>query len=155
MGQLPVYYNHLATGRPRADYVDGSREPLLPFGFGLTYTRFDYGPTRLSGDRVKDGAITATATLSNRGTRPGTEVVQLYLHALACSVGARPLRELKGFQRVTLQPGETKDISLALTAHDLGCWSAEGKWVVEPGSYELVIAPNATGGQIVGFAVAP
>ena len=81
--------------------------------------------------------------------------MQLYLHALACSVGARPLRELKGFQRVTLQPGETKDISLTLTAHDLGCWSAEGKWVVEPGSYELVIAPNATGGQMVGFAVAP
>jgi len=154
VGQVPVFYNHLATSRPRVDYVDGPREPLLPFGFGLTYTRFTYGPTRLSGDRIKDGAITVTATLANAGARAGTEVAQLYLHALACSVGARPLRELKGFQRVTLQPGETKDVSFTLAAHDLGCWSAEGQWVVEPGRFEVVVAPDAASGTLVGFTLA-
>lgn len=153
VGQVPVYYNHLATGRPLNDYKDGSREPLLPFGYGLTYTRFEYGPTRLSGERIKDGTITATATLTNAGMRSGTEVVQLYLHDLACSVGARPVRELKGFQRVTLKPGETKDVSFTLAAHDLGCWSADGKWVVEAGRFELVIAPDAASGQMVGFSL--
>ena len=72
VGQVPVYYNHLATGRPRDNYKDGPREPLLPFGYGLTYTRFAYGPTRLSGDRVRNGVITATTTVANAGTRTGT-----------------------------------------------------------------------------------
>jgi beta-glucosidase len=155
VGQVPVYYNHLATGRPLDDYKDGSREPLLPFGYGLTYTRFEYGVTRLSGDRVLHGAITATATVTNAGSRAGTEVVQLYLRDLACSVGARPVRELKGFQRVPLKPGETKDVSFTLTAPELGCWSADGKWVVEPGRFELVIAPDAASGQLVGFSLEP
>ena len=155
VGQVPVYYNHLATGRPLDDYKDGSRETLLPFGYGLTYTRFEYGVTRLSGDRVLHGAITATATVTNAGSRAGTEVVQLYLRDLACSVGARPVRELKGFQRVTLAPGEAKEVSFVLAASELGCWSADGKWVVEPGRFELVIAPDAASGQMVGFSLEP
>jgi beta-glucosidase len=155
VGQVPVYYNHLATGRPLDDYKDGSREPLLPFGYGLTYTRFDYGPTRLSGDRIKDGTITATATLTNAGARPGTEVVQLYLRDPACTVGARPVRELKGFQRVLLKPGETKDVSFTLAAQELGSWSVDGKWVVEPGRFELVIAPDAASGKMAGFSLEP
>lgn len=155
VGQLPVYYNHLATGRSFADYKDGLREPLLPFGYGLTYTRFDYGATRLSGDTVKNGTIIATATIANAGPRAGTEVVQLYLRDIACSLGARPLRELKGFQRVTLKPGETKDVSFTLVTQDLGCWSGDGKWVVEPGRFELVIAPDAAGGRMVGFTLEP
>ena len=151
VGQVPVYYNYLHTGRPFADYKDGTREPLLPFGFGLTYTRFAYGPTRLSADHVKNGAITATVTLTNAGSRAGTEVVQLYLRAWACSVGARPMRELKGFQRVTLKPGEKKDVSFGLAAHDLGCWSPEGKWVVEPGNYSVVACGDAMAGTMVPF----
>jgi beta-glucosidase len=153
VGQVPVYYNHLATGRPRDNYKDGPREPLLPFGYGLTYTRFAYGPTRLSGDRVRNGVITATTTVANAGTRTGTEVVQLYLRDLACSAGARPVRELKGFQRVTLKPGETKDVAFTLAVPDLGYWSADGKWVVEAGHFELVIAPDAASGQMVGFSL--
>ncbi len=155
VGQVPVYYNHLATGRPRNNYKEGSREPLLPFGYGLTYTRFDYGLTRLSGDRVLNGAIIATAAVTNAGPRAGTEVVQLYLRDPACSVGARPIRELKGFQRVMLKPGETKDVSFTLAAQDLGCWSVDGKWVVEPGRFELVIAPDAASGQMAGFSLDP
>jgi beta-glucosidase len=156
IGQVPVHYNHLATGRPLDNYKDGPRDPLLPFGFGLTYTQFAYNATRLSGDTVKNGgAITATATISNVGKQTGTEVVQLYLHDTACAAGARPVRELKGFQRVTLKPGEAQEVSFTLTAHDLGCWNADGKWLVEPGRFEVVIAPDAASGTMVGFTLEP
>jgi len=154
-GQLPVYYNHLPTGRPFVDYRDGPRAPLLPFGYGLTYTRFEYGPTRLSADHLRDGTITATATVTNVGARAGTEVAQLYLRDVACSLGARPVRELKGFERVLLKPGESREVSFALTPAALGCWSADGKWVVEPGRFELVIAPDAASGQMTDFTLEP
>jgi beta-glucosidase len=155
VGQVPVHYNRLATGRPLNNYKDGTREALFPFGFGLTYTGFNYSATRLSNATIKDGTITATAMVTNVGARPGTEVVQLYLRDPACSVGVRPVRELKGFQRVTLQPGEAKEISFSLAAHDLGSWSADGRWVVEPGRFELVIAPDSAGGEMVGFTLEP
>jgi len=155
VGQVPVHYNRLATGRPLNNYKDGTREALFPFGFGLTYTRFNYSATRLSNATINDGTITATAMVTNVGARPGTEVVQLYLCDPACSVGVRPVRELKGFQRVTLQPGEAKEISFSLAAHDLGSWSADGRWVVEPGRFELVIAPDSAGGEMVGFTLEP
>lgn len=153
LGQIPVYYNHLPTGRPLSNYKEGSRDPLLPFGYGLTYTHFNYSQTRLSGPTLKQGEIVATVTLSNNGSRAGTEVAQLYLREYACSAGARPLRELKGFQRVTLKPGESKEVSFSLTAHDLGCWTAAGKWDVEPGRFGLVIAPDAATGKMVDFTL--
>ena len=155
VGQVPVYYNHLPTGRPLENYKEGSRDALLPFGYGLTYTKLNYGPTRLSSATVKDGPIVATVALANTGVRAGTEVVQLYLRAFACAAGARPIRELKGFQRVTLQPGESKDVSFSLTAHDLGCWTAAGSWEVEPGKFGLVIAPDSASGTIVEFTLEP
>jgi len=155
VGQLPVYYDHLATGRPLTEYKDGPTAPLRPFGFGLTYTRFEYGPTRLSAERLKDGAITVSTTISNVGARTGTEVAQLYLHATACSFGARPVRELKGFQRVMLQPGETREITFTLVANDLGCWTPDGPWKAEPGRYEAVIAPDAASGRMAGFNLEP
>jgi beta-glucosidase len=155
VGQVPVHYNRLATGRPLNNYKDGTREALFPFGYGLTYTRFNYSATRLSSETIKDDTITATALVTNVGARPGTEVVQLYLRDPACSVGVRPVRELKGLQRVTLQPGEAKDISFSLAVHDLGCWSADGRWVVEPGRFDLVIAPDSASGEMVGFTLEP
>jgi beta-glucosidase len=155
IGQVPVHYNHLATGRPLDHYREGTRDPLLPFGFGLTYTQFVYRATRLSGDTVKNGVITVATTIVNVGEQTGTEVAQLYLHDLACSLGARPVRELKGFQRVTLKPGESQEISFTLTTSDLGCWSADGKWVVEPGRFEVVIAPDAASGTMAGFTLEP
>jgi beta-glucosidase len=155
LGQVPVYYNHLATGRPLDDYKEGSRDALLPFGYGLTYTNIHYTLTRLSGAPLKDGALTATVTLANTGARAGTEVAQLYLRAFACAAGARPLRELKGFQRVTLQPGESREVSFRLAARDLGCWTADGAWVVEPGKFGLVIAPDSASGAMVEFTLAP
>jgi beta-glucosidase len=155
LGQVPVYYNHLPTGRPLDDYKEGSRDSLLPFGYGLAYTQFNYGPTRLSGATLKDGAIVATVALANTGAKAGTEVVQLYLREFACAAGARALRELKGFQRVTLQPGESKEVSFSLTAHDLGCWTAAGSWEVEPGKFGLVIAPDSASGKMVDFTLEP
>jgi beta-glucosidase len=155
VGQLPVYYDHLATGRPLTQYKDGPTAPSRPFGFGLTYTRFEYGPTRLSAGHLKDGTITVSAAVSNVGARAGTEVAQLYLHATACSFGARPVRELKGFQRVTLQPGETQEVKFVLQSADLGSWTPDGRWVTEPGRYEAVVAPDAASGQMVGFTVDP
>jgi len=154
-GQLPVYYNRLATGRPLNRYRDGTRDALLPFGHGLTYTHFHYSPTRLSGETVQDGMIAATATITNTGPRAGTEVVQLYLRDPACTVGVRPVRELKGFQRVALRPGEARDISFSLAVHDLGCWTPDGRWVVEPGRFELVIAPDSASGEMAGFTLKP
>ena len=154
-GGVPVHYNHLATGRPLDDYKEGPRQALFPFGCGLTYTHFEYGPTRLSGGAIKDGAIAATATIANTGARAGTEVAQLYLRAFACTAGARPVRELKGFQRVTLQPGESRNVSFSLAAHDLGSWSADGAWVVEPGRFGLVIAPDSASGSLAEFTLEP
>ena len=155
VGQLPVYYNHLATGRPLTIYKDGPTAPLRPFGFGLTYTRFEYGPTRLSSDHLKDGSLTVMVRLTNSGARAGTEVAQLYLHATACSFGIRPVRELKGFQRVTLQPGETREVSFSLRANDLGSWTPDGRWIAEPGHYEAVVAPDAASGTMIGFDLDP
>ena len=105
---------------------------------------FSIGKPHLTKKRIRyDGSARILVDVTNTGQREGTEVVQLYLHDLACSFGARPVRELKGFQRVTLKPGESQEISFTLTTHDLGCWSAEGKWVIEPGRFEAVIAPAA------------
>lgn len=152
VGQVPVHYNHLQTGRPFEDYRDGSRKELLPFGHGLTYTTFNYTPTIVSSASVKD-EVTVRATVENTGKRAGTEVVQLYLRDVACSLGARPVRELKGYDRVTLQPGEKKEVSFKLSRQDLGCYSPEGEWVTQPGKFETVIAPNAGSGKMVGFTL--
>ena len=157
VGQVPVYYNRLGTSRRLDEYYrDGTRQPLLPFGFGLTYTTFEYGPTHLSSSTMpRAGTITVTTTVTNTGKRTGTEVVQLYVHDVACSLGSRPLRELKGFRRVTLPPGGTQEISFTLNESDLGCLNEEGQWVTQPGRFEVTLAPNAASGAMVGFTLAP
>jgi beta-glucosidase len=153
LGQLPVYYNHYNTGRPElGNYIDGPREPLYPFGFGLAYTAFDYGKVRLSSEVLEQGrTLTATVTVRNTGQADGTETVQLYIRALAFSAGARPVRELKAFQKARLAPGESKDLTFHLAAHDLGYFDAQGHWLVEPGKYLLWLARNAADGQPVAF----
>jgi beta-glucosidase len=151
VGQVPLYYNHQNTGRPMRDYRDGPRSPLLPFGFGLTYTRFQYGPTQVSRPPAAGTPVTATAEVTNTGAAAGTEVVQLYIREFACSFGARPVRELRGWQRVALAPGEKRTVAFALGAPELGDWTPTGSWVAEPGSYEVVIAPDAAQGQPVPF----
>ena len=113
VGQVPIHYNHFNTGRPAlGKYEDGPSTPLYPFGFGLAYTTFEYGQVELSAPVMKPGGtLTAKVSLKNTGSRAGTEVVQLYLRDLAASAGPRPVRELKGFQKVLLQPGESRDVT--------------------------------------------
>jgi beta-glucosidase len=157
VGQVPFYYNHYNTGRPgfgdyKGNYVDVPTTPLYPFGFGLAYTTFEFGKIKLSADAMKSGeTVTATVQIKNTGARAGTAVAQLYLRALAASAGPRPVRELKGFQKILLQPGESRDVNFTLTAKQLGYYDATGDWLVEPGKYQLWIAPDSASGESAAF----
>jgi len=160
VGQTPFYYNHYNTGRPgvgdyHGNYVDVPTTPLYPFGFGLAYTTFEYGKMKLSAASLQtDGTITATVPIKNSGVRAGTEVAQLYLRALAASAGPRPVRELKGFQKILLQPGESRAVSFTLSAKQLGYYDAKGNWLVEPGDYQLWIASDSASGEPAVFHLA-
>jgi beta-glucosidase len=155
VGQVPIYYNHFNTGRPGHEYgqyLDGPTAPLYPFGFGLAYTSFEYGNIQLSTPKLKPGGtIVASAKIKNTGARAGTEVAQLYLRDLAASAGPRPVRELKVFQKVFLQPGESRDVSFAISEKELGYNDANGKWLVEPGEFRLWISKDSASGTPVNF----
>ena len=157
VGQVPIYYDHSNTGRPgmaydKGNYVDGPNTALFPFGFGLTYTTFEYGKVQLDTPQLKiGGTITAQVTVKNTGERAGEEVVQLYLNDPVCSAGPRPVRELKGFQKILLQPGEMRNISFALTSQDLGFYDSKGNWIVEPGKFRLWISKDSSSGEPVSF----
>jgi beta-glucosidase len=153
VGQVPVYYNHFNTGRPTlGKYIDGPREPLYPFGFGLTYSTFEYGKVELGTKTLKAGqSLTARMKLKNTGTRAVSEVVQLYLRALASSAGPRPVRELKGFQRVRLNPGESHDVEFRISDRELGYYDASGHWLVEPGRYQLWLTKDSVSGEPAEF----
>jgi beta-glucosidase len=156
---VPIYYNHANTGRPgfgewKGNYVDGPTTPLFPFGFGLAYTTFAFSNVELASPRVKmNGMLNARATIKNTGARAGTAVAELYIRDLACSVGARPVRELKGFQKILLQPGESREVSFAISANDLGCWDSQGHWIVEPGKFQLWISKDSASGSSADFTV--
>jgi beta-glucosidase len=157
VGQVPIYYNHSNTGRPgigydKGNYVDGPENALFPFGFGLAYTTFEYGKLRLDSPTLEaGGTLTAHMAIKNTGARAGTEVAQLYLRDPACSAGPRPVRELKGFQKILLQPGETREARFTLASHDLGCYDTKGNWVVEPGKFQLWISKDSASGEPVEF----
>lgn len=153
-GQEPLYYNHLNTGRPIADgskvyvryrsnYIDVVQGPLYPFGFGLSYTTYSYGPVTLSSDNITpEGKVTASVVVTNTGQRDGDEVVQLYIHDKLASV-VRPVKELKGFQRVHIAKGESKAVSFEIDAKKLSYYDANGKTVLEPGDFDIMIGPNS------------
>ncbi|MBG9377752.1 glycoside hydrolase family 3 C-terminal domain-containing protein [Panacibacter sp. DH6] len=140
--QLPLVYNHKPTGRGD-DYYNLSGEPLFPFGFGLSYTSFGYSNMRLSKNNIgsKD-SITVTCTIENTGKTPGDEVVQLYIRDLLASV-ARPVMELKGFRRMTLKPGETKEVSFLITPAMLSMLNKNMETVVEPGDFRIMIGASS------------
>lgn len=143
-GQLPLYYNHKNTGRPPSErekwnskYIDVSWTPLFPFGHGLSYTTFGYSNLRVSRPTLRGtDSITVTVDVSNTGARAGTEVAQLYLRQDSASV-TRPVRELRGFRRVALQPGDTRSVSFRLAPNDLAMYDREMRRVVEPGSFTI------------------
>ncbi|WP_174582026.1 glycoside hydrolase family 3 N-terminal domain-containing protein [Candidatus Methylacidithermus pantelleriae] len=151
VGQLPVYYNHRRTGRPPGQmftsrYIDSPVDPLFPFGYGLTYTQFQYGACQSTPRSFhRREKIRVGAWIQNVGKRPGEEVVQLYVRALSGEL-ARPIRELKGFQRIYLLPGQRQWVEFSLQAEDLGYWDPEGVFRVEPGIYQVWISPNSQEG---------
>ena len=152
MGQIPIYYNHFSTGRPLtgtdpqrfvSKYTDAPNTPLFPFGYGLSYAEFSYSDVSLSSDSLtsKD-SITASVQLKNTGACTGTEVVQLYIQDVAAST-VRPVRELKGFTRITLTPGETQTVSFRISEAELAFHRADGSYGTEPGTFRVWIGGSS------------
>ncbi len=151
VGQIPIYYNHLNTGRPNprwftkytSNYLDVPNDPLFPFGYGLSYTTFQYSPMTLSSNSMTQGGnIQATVTVTNTGTVEGTEVVQLYIRDMVGSI-ARPVQELKGFERITLKPGESRIVNFTINADLLKFYNKDLDYVYEPGDFDVMIGPNS------------
>ncbi|MGE5557281.1 MAG: glycoside hydrolase family 3 N-terminal domain-containing protein [Bacillota bacterium] len=145
-GQIPIHYNHKSTGRPyvhQAWYRDIDAEPLFSFGHGLSYTSFAYWDFMLGSKEISaDGTVEAKVKVTNTGNKAGEEVVQCYIQDCVSKI-TRPVRELKGFTRVLLQPGETKTTAFKLTGRELGYYGPEGKWVVEPGKFKVWIGGSS------------
>ena len=150
VGQIPLYYNHKNTGRPMdpsnkftSKYLDVSNDPVYPFGYGLSYTTFEYSDIRLSKNQLKgDEKLTAGITLNNTGKVAGEEVVQLYIQDPVASI-SRPVKELKNFKKVMLQPGEKKDIEFEVTVNDLKFYNSDLKYDWEPGDFIIYIGTNS------------
>jgi beta-glucosidase len=141
LGQIPVYYNRRRGGQKH--YVEGDNQPLFTFGHGLSYTTFEYSDIRLSAESIRpDGEVTVTVSVANTGSRDGDEVVQLYLSDVVSSI-AKPEKDLKKFNRIHLKQGETKSVSFTLGAHDLKLLGRDMKWVVEPGTFKVLIGSSS------------
>jgi len=166
VGQLPLYYNALNTGRPRNNpaekqyvtgYLDEELTPQFPFGFGLSYTTFDYGPTQLSRQRLQPSAsegLTATAQVTNTGSRAGSEVVQLYVRLQGTST-AQPVRVLKGFQNIVLASGESRTATFQLPSETLAVWDIHNRYAVEPARATVWIAPDSARGKGAELEIVP
>lgn len=185
VGQEPLYYNALNTGRPAGNanltepptaaddkylsrYIDEPVSPQFPFGFGLSYTSFRYGPTEVSEKQLKaplmkvglkgtgssKAVLTASAEVTNTGSRPGDEVVQVYVRLQGTSV-AQPVRALKGFQRISLAPAETKKVTFALPADAFALWNDQNQFSVEPAKVSVWISPDSAHGSPVAVEIAP
>ena len=153
-GQIPVYYNHFNTGRPKnpanpayqkfsSNYFEIPNKPLYPFGYGLSYTDFEYSDFKLDKDTLgKDGAITASVTVRNTGDRSGDEIVQFYIRDVAGSM-ARPVKELKHFERISLAPGESRTVNFRITPEALKFYNYNLDYVVEPGTFKVMAGPDS------------
>jgi beta-glucosidase len=152
VGQVPLFYNHKNTGRPlrgpwfqkfQSNYLDVSNDPLYPFGYGLSYTNFSYSDMALSTTKAKGNqSVTASVTLTNTGSYEGKEVVQLYIRDVVGSI-TRPVSELKGFQKISLKPGESTKVSFNITPEDLKFYNYDLKYDWEAGDFEIMIGTNA------------
>jgi beta-glucosidase len=162
VGQVPIPYNHMNTGRPpeaanryTSKYFDVPWTPLFPFGYGLSYTTFKISNLQLSAPRMPaNGNLTVTVDVENTGQRSGDEVVQLYIRDPVASM-SRPVKELKGFQRITLQAGEKKRVGFVLDREHLGFWNREMRYVVEPGEFRVMVGSNSADVIEAKFEVSP
>ena len=165
VGQLPLSYNALPTGRPASDdnfhkyttvcYTDSPNSPLYPFGYGLSYTTFSYSPVRLSGDTMDaDGSLMATVTVTNTGKREGIETVQLYLRDPVASI-SRPVKQLKGFQRINLKAGESRDVTFNITPEMLKFYNSSLEYVAEPGQFIVMTGPDSNSLSSATFTLRP
>ena len=176
VGQIPVYYNHKNTGRPaskesfvhmddipefawqsslgnESHYLDAGFTPQFPFGYGLTYTKFGYEQLKQSANTLSPGeTIIVTSVITNQGDRTASEVVQLYIQDEFGSI-TRPIRELKDFRRITLEPGKSQKVSFEINLEDLEFYNADKNWVIEKGSFKFWIGPNAMEGLGGSFEV--
>lgn len=154
LGQEPLYYNHQPTGRPvpegtkefrkyQSNYLDVRNDPLYPFGYGLSYTTFSYSDLQLSATEMSPtGSVEASVTVTNTGNVDATEIVQLYIRDLVASV-SRPVKELKGFERITLKAGESKNVTFTITPEMLKFYNYDLKYVLEPGDFSIMVGPNS------------
>ena len=152
VGQIPIYYNAKNTGRPymndgnskfRSDYLDISNDPLYPFGYGLSYTKFDYSPISLSNATISPAQpVTVKLTVTNSGNFDGEETAQLYIRDMVATV-TQPVKELKKFQKVYLKKGESKEISFTLSTEDLKYVNSDLKWVYDPGAFKIFVGGNS------------
>ena len=157
VGQIPIYYNHLNTGRPLSEdnvkncgftkfltaYLDECNTPLYPFGFGLSYTNFKYGDIQLSSNNLTGNqTLKVSVSISNTGNYDGSEIVQLYIRDLVASI-SRPVKELKGFQKVFLKKGETKTVTFNITTEELKFYNYDLDYVWEPGEFEIMVGTNS------------
>ncbi|HLP64584.1 beta-glucosidase BglX [Flavobacterium sp.] len=154
VGQIPIYYSHKNTGRPlgnsegkfekfKSNYIDERNEPLYSFGYGLSYTQFEYSNLKLSSNQLtKNGSITVSVDVKNSGNYDGKEIVQLYTRDLVGSI-TRPVKELKGFQKIEIKKGETKTITFTLSEEDLKFYNQNLDFVAEPGKFEVFVGTNS------------
>lgn len=163
VGQVPLFYAHKNTGRPlgegkwfekfRSNYLDVSNDPLYPFGYGLSYTTFTYGDLKLNANSLTpSGELTASVTVTNSGKYDGAEVVQLYIRDLVGSV-TRPVKELKGFQKIFLKAGESKEVSFKINAEMLKFYNYNIEYVYEPGDFEVMVGSNSRDVQTQKFTL--
>ena len=153
IGQVPLYYNHKNTGRPlsegkwfakfRSNYLDVSNDPVYPFGYGLSYTNFSYSDVKLSNTSLKGAqSLTASVNVTNTGSKDGKEIVELYIRDMVGSI-TRPVKELKGFQKIDLKAGESKNVSFTISVNDLKFYNSDLKYVAEPGDFKVFIGGNS------------
>jgi beta-glucosidase len=150
VGQIPIYYNALPTGRPfkaedkyTSKYLDIPNTPLYPFGYGLSYTTFSLSNLRLSSNQLlQSGTLTVSVDIQNTGRRDGTEVVQVYVRDLAASV-SRPVKQLKGFSRVGLKAGEKRTVQIPIRISELGFYNAQNRYIVEPGKFSVMVGTDS------------
>lgn len=151
VGQVPLYYNHLNTGRPQqqqgqmwtSGYLDLSTTPAYPFGYGLSYTTFSYSDVKINKSQMRAGeTIEVSATVTNTGSVIGEEVVQLYIHDVAADI-ARPVKELKGFEKIKLEPAASRTVTFRLTEKDLSYWNQDAKFKADPGKFQVFVGGNS------------